>query len=428
MTLAVSKFEKTCNIKWNLQYEKLVDYKRKNGDCRVPRGYEQDKSLGPWVNKQRTYHTRNKMRQDRKDLLDELEFTWSVDSAVGNADSLAGRRFVDDKKWHQHYEKLVEFKRKNGHSIVPQCYDQDKSLGQWVNRQRKFHYNNKMRPDRKDLLDTLEFAWKADSGRVTSRPLNDKKWHQHYVNLVEFKRKNGDCRVPRGYDEDKSLRQWVNRQRRFQCDNNMHQDRKDLLDDLEFAWMSVDSTDVGNADGHVAVRPSDDKKWHQHYERLVEFQRKNGDCIVPQRYEQDKFLGRWVERQRGRHNTNKLRKDRKKLLKKLGFIWNVEDHEWYLQYEKVVAFKRQHEHCRVPFMYKEDASLCYWVDAQRKHYRKNKIRPDRKSLLVALEFVWEADTLAARPSSTTNDVRGLIIGSSHALGQVVFLILLPFCA
>jgi hypothetical protein len=347
MTLAISKVNKKCNIRWNMQYEKLVEFKRRNGDCRVLRGgNEQDKALARWVDKQRTYHTRNEMRQDRKDLLDILEFAWSVDSAVGNAD-----------------------------------------------------------------------------GRVAVRPLNDKKWHQHYKRLVAFKRKNGDCIVPQRYEQDKSLGQWVNRQRKFQCDNKLQQDRKDLLDDLEFAW-SVDGTVGRNADGHVAVRPSDDKKWHQHYEKLVEFQRKNGDCIVPQRYEQDKSLRRWVVRQRAHHNTNKLRKDRKELLKKLGFIWNLEDHEWYLQYEKVVAFKQQHQHCRS--MYKEDASLCAWVQTQRKNHKKKKIRPDRKSLLEALDLVWDADTLVARRSSTTNDVSGLVLGSSHALGRVLFLTLLLF--
>jgi 4-hydroxybenzoate polyprenyltransferase len=34
--------------------------------------------------------------------------------------------------WHQQYEKLVEFKRKNGHCSVPIRYGHDKALGRWV--------------------------------------------------------------------------------------------------------------------------------------------------------------------------------------------------------------------------------------------------------------------------------------------------------
>jgi uncharacterized protein YbgA (DUF1722 family) len=135
---------------WQQQYEKLVEFKRKNGHCLVPASYVQDKSLGRWVLSQRLSHVNNRMRPDRKDLLDELDFVWRAEIA----DNL-------DKQWRQQYEKLVEFKRKNGHCIVPYHYKQDKSLGSWVAKQRWFHTKTKMRQDRKDLLDEVEFVWKA---------------------------------------------------------------------------------------------------------------------------------------------------------------------------------------------------------------------------------------------------------------------------
>jgi DNA-directed RNA polymerase subunit N (RpoN/RPB10) len=112
-----------------------------------------------------TYHNQNKVRQDRKEILDELDFVWSVDSA-GNY----------DKQWRQQYERLVEFQQKNGHCIVPCRYEQDKSLGQWINnRQRTYLNQNKMRQDRKEILDELGFVWSVDSAGN-----NDKQWHlQH---------------------------------------------------------------------------------------------------------------------------------------------------------------------------------------------------------------------------------------------------------
>jgi hypothetical protein len=75
------------------------------------------------VSKQRSFHKNNKLRPDRERILDEIGFAWTVD---------AYRNFKpDDKLWHQQYEKLVEFKRKTGHCIVPSKYKKDKSLGQW---------------------------------------------------------------------------------------------------------------------------------------------------------------------------------------------------------------------------------------------------------------------------------------------------------
>jgi nitrate reductase assembly molybdenum cofactor insertion protein NarJ len=81
-----------------------------------------------------------------------------------------------DKKWNMQYEKLVEFKRKKGHCIVPYMYKEDKSLGQWVLTQRRAHTKSKLRPDRKELLDKIGFAWHA--GNVNNIAIQDKKWHQ----------------------------------------------------------------------------------------------------------------------------------------------------------------------------------------------------------------------------------------------------------
>jgi hypothetical protein len=147
--------------KWNMSYDKLVEFKRTNGHCMVPRRYEQDTSLGCWVHTQRNMHKEDKIRIDRKIILDEIGFTWKDEGAQHN---------YDDKLWHHQYEKLVDFKRINGSCNVPRNYDEDKSLGTWVSHQRHFRNKNKMRPDRKDLLDEIGFAWKHYTLAACSSP------------------------------------------------------------------------------------------------------------------------------------------------------------------------------------------------------------------------------------------------------------------
>jgi hypothetical protein len=137
---------------WNKQYEKLVEFKRKNGHCLVPKKYKEDASLGSWVDRQRQRHRKNTLQLHRKNLLDKLEFVWRVD------------KFAE---WNTQYEKLVEFKRKNGHCIVLHRYEKDVSLGYWVDRQRQRHSKNKLRLDRKVLLDEIGFVWKV--GTVAAR-------------------------------------------------------------------------------------------------------------------------------------------------------------------------------------------------------------------------------------------------------------------
>jgi hypothetical protein len=60
-----------------------------------------------------------------------------------------------------------------------------------------------------------------------------------------------------------------------------------------------------------------DKRWHLQYEKLVEFKRQHGHCLVPKRYIEDASLGNWVGTQRT-DNTNKdILQDRKEVLDEL---------------------------------------------------------------------------------------------------------------
>jgi hypothetical protein len=410
----MAELDEKCNInmQWHMQYANLVGFKRDNGHCIVSHRCKQDKVLAYWVATQRTNHNKNKIRLDRKKILDELGFVWSVEIADKN-----------DKQWHLQYEKLVDFKRKNGHCNVPASYEQDESLGRWVKRQRKCHTNNKMRQDRMDFLDKLKFVWKVeivDSNHWSFEGADskEKQWHLHYAKLVEFERKNGHCMVPSRYEQDKTLGSWVAKQRGYHNINKMRQHRKELLDKIGFAWKSKGII-LNNNKLDLSNSSTLDKQWCQQYENLVEFKRKTGHCIVLLKYyAQDKALANWVRKQRTNHNKNKMRQDRKERLDELGFVWKYEgvvnnDKQWRLQYEKLVDFKGKTGHCIVPARYEQDEALRQWISKQRSVDNKNKMRQDRKDLLDTLEFVWGADTLAAR-SSTVDDVSGLVIGSFHA--------------
>jgi hypothetical protein len=144
--------------KWKKQYEKLIEFKRKNGHCKVPHKYQQDKSLGVWVGTQRHFHCINTLRLDRKVLLDDIGFVWRTRAAPGN--KVGNKQFA--KRWNKQYEKLVKFKQKHGHCIVPKRNKEDASLGNWVGIQRRNHAKNTILPARKNLLNKLGFVWKVD--------------------------------------------------------------------------------------------------------------------------------------------------------------------------------------------------------------------------------------------------------------------------
>ncbi|KAK1743759.1 helicase-associated domain-containing protein [Skeletonema marinoi] len=144
--------------KWNTRYDELIEYKRVNGHCNVPRNDQANKSLANWVMKQRADYKKfaadntTSMTQDKITRLDSLRFEWN------------GREASGDEKWNTRYDDLIEYKRVNGHCNVPYDYQANK-LANWVKKQRaeykKFFADNKtsMTQDKITRLDSLGFQW-----------------------------------------------------------------------------------------------------------------------------------------------------------------------------------------------------------------------------------------------------------------------------
>jgi hypothetical protein len=68
-----------------------------------------------------------------------------------------------DEKWNKMLEALVEYKKEQNSTMVPQCYDQDQRLGRWVHYQRVEYWiyqtsgKGKINADRIARLEALGF-------------------------------------------------------------------------------------------------------------------------------------------------------------------------------------------------------------------------------------------------------------------------------
>ena len=62
---------------------------------------------------------------------------------------------TQEEKWQAMYTRLQEYHKTYGNTNVPQKYNQDKQLGQWVMHQLQ----SCKRKDRIDLLDSIDFVW-----------------------------------------------------------------------------------------------------------------------------------------------------------------------------------------------------------------------------------------------------------------------------
>uniref|UniRef100_A0A7S1UPC1 JmjC domain-containing protein n=1 Tax=Grammatophora oceanica TaxID=210454 RepID=A0A7S1UPC1_9STRA len=123
----------------------------------------------------------------------------------------------------------------------------------------------------------------------------------------------------------------------------------------------------------------------KHYNELVAFKDKEEHCLVPTN--RCDSLSRWVYDQRCFNKKGKMRRDRKELLIKVGFVWDANASLWDTHLDKLKAFKQEHGHCKVTK--KKDSALYQWVWNQRTYERNGTLAKDRFAALDLLGFEWD---------------------------------------
>jgi hypothetical protein len=123
---------------WYGMYNQLLEFKQqKHGHVKVPQQYNENKKLGIWVGHWRSNYREYK-RTDRQkgdpERMKHLESIGVVDDITTKV-AKGGAREI----WYGMYNQLLEFRQKHGHVKVPQQYNENKKLGNWVmNRMRDY--------------------------------------------------------------------------------------------------------------------------------------------------------------------------------------------------------------------------------------------------------------------------------------------------
>ena len=58
-------------------------------------------------------------------------------------------------------------------------------------------------------------------------------------------------------------------------------------------------------------------------------------------------------------------------------------------YQRLIAYKKEHNDTNVPCLYTEDPKLGYWLNKQCTRYKTEKMTEERKSQLNSIGFVWD---------------------------------------
>jgi hypothetical protein len=74
----------------------------------------------------------------------------------------------------------------------------------------------------------------------------------------------------------------------------------------------------------IKARQKTPNIWDQMFAKLLKYREIHGDCNVPQRWDEDKELGRWVNTQRIHYRRGDIPDaDRIQKLEAIGFEWNT---------------------------------------------------------------------------------------------------------
>jgi hypothetical protein len=333
-------------------YDKLKDFQRLFGHCRVPQKWENDRQLALWVTVQRRTRLEGKMREDRQRMLQEIGFIWAV-------------RTEYDAQWEQYFQELVSFHQKHGHCRVPGQYQK---LVSWIERQRLSRARNLLSADREKRLDEINFIWSYYG-------IKQKNWEEKYWQLCAYRQQHGHCFVPVNYRENKVLGTWVASQRRLEAKGKLAAAKKKSLDKLGFVW-SRDTQDQ--------LKSAYDSQWEASFEKLKAYKQVHGTCQVSPRI--DAALQRWTRWQRLLFYQGKLSAAHIDRLNKIRFPWNVQESYWMRMYDALVGFKRQFGHTRVPSQWPSNPQLAAWVYRTRRD--KQELTKQKVELLDEIGFDW----------------------------------------
>ncbi|MDC0572924.1 Helicase associated domain protein [Luminiphilus sp.] len=264
--------------------------------------------------------------------------------------------------WAAWFGALELFKEEHGHCHVPAHFTSKSGLkiGQWVGAQRK--KKSRLTAQQIELLDDLGFSW----------DLLKTRWLEGFEALKQYHHQHGDCLVHAKHITEAGFKlgDWVAGQRKRFKNESMPKNEIAALNDLGFAWEALD------------------QQWELGFQALLRYFREHGDCLVAAReVTEDEFpLGSWVHRQRSKRS--RLSPERISQLNKINFVWDVQAHYWEQGLSLLIAYRRNHGDCLVPYDYVSDDGylLGSWVTNQRSF--KNKLSAENIDALNDLGFIW----------------------------------------
>jgi len=242
-------------------------------------------------------------------------------------------------------------------------------------------------------------------------------WDKMYRKLSQYNKKNGHCHV--ALNSDPGLEYFVRDQRREYVRWRtgvsiiLTKDRIDKLDRIGFKWVK----------NRQKTRKSHETRWNEMIEDLTAYREKYGHTEIPQEYEENPQLGRWVMNQRTFYRMNQigihttLSHDRIEQLEQLDFVWGVREKQWLTMFARLKDFQKIHGHVTIEVSDVDNEDLRQWLNEQRYFYRSetkaHRLSPERIEALESIPgFRWSGK----RAKIPTKDDWSQLLGAIRERG------------
>eukprot|EP00979_Chaetoceros_neogracilis_P015819 scaffold6574_cov261-Chaetoceros_neogracile.AAC.4 len=274
-------------------------------------------------------------------------------------------------------EKVSKCKRKN-----ERCQAEDEMAKKDAKQNKKKKRKKERKasdshlavPAETNVFDLVHHGANMDDGidmhtKNTKAKSKDEKWNMIFMELVEYKEKNGHCNIPQ---RNGTLWRWISHQRRLFTSKELKADRYEKLVMIGFAF----------EDQKFAI---DNERWNTRFVELVEHKEKNGHCDFPTT---NGSFGRWIRRQRDSFTSKEIKADRYAKLVGIGFVFEdvkfaIDNERWNIRFLELVKYKEKNAHCNFP---RKNGSFGSWISTQRALFRSKKLKADRYTKLVGIEF------------------------------------------
>jgi len=190
--------------KWEAMYDKMKIYREKNGDCALTSACRnQDTKLYNWALKQRINYKAlrsgkpSPLKASQILKLSDLGFNFETRSPY--------------LSFEERLEQLHVYKKIHSHVNVS---EDDPILGKFVNKQRndytKFMRGEKSPMNEMRIKKLTEMGFVFQPGKRSNLDRSKfKSWDERFEQLLEYKRKHGNTRVPHNFADDKTFASWT---------------------------------------------------------------------------------------------------------------------------------------------------------------------------------------------------------------------------